>query len=333
MSEKKSVGVIEYHDEKYVQEVMEKVKKCIDADVEFLSLKNHGTRVLKKYDVIYDMISPFNKYVSEIMKIYYLNGTYVMNNPFTTTLYNKILQMEKLVELGIPIPKTIFIPNVPDEGEEDFVEKPDFEEIEKSLGFPMVMKPYDGFGNHSISVINSRKELKEMWNKKKEKIQLMQEPIVPDDFYRIFCVNDGKVNFLKRRPKFVEAKEWDFNDTSKLTSDLRKQIIEQSALINKEFGYDLTTIEWSITKDGKAYVIDVNDAPNIADPVKAKEMDLHFPEELYHWLVDNISEMIVNKVDMDIFDRQKHLLKMFNSNMTSVVSKLKQLNPLNLIAH
>ncbi len=304
MPEKKSIGIVEYHDDQYILDVIEIVKKNIDTDIEFISLKNHGISRLKKYDVIYDMISPFNKYVCEIMKIYYLNGTYIINNPFIITLYNKILQTAKLAQLGIPMPKTIFAPNIFHESDknfdEDLVQKPDFDEIIMELGLPILTKPYDGYGNDSIHVINNKKELEDIWNKEKERIHLFQTPIVPDDFYRVFCVNDGNVNFLKREPRFVEAKNWDFEDTSRLTPKIKKQIETQSAIINREFGYDLTSIEWSIDKEGNAYVIDINDAPNIADPIEAKETDLWFPEDFYNWLIKNISEMIIKKAELSL---------------------------------
>ncbi|MBN2111616.1 hypothetical protein JW707_00805, partial [Candidatus Woesearchaeota archaeon] len=129
MAKKKKVGVLEYRDEKYIKEVMKIVKKNTDANVDFFGLGQHEFRKPGEFDVIFDMISPFNKYISEIMKVYYLNGAYIINNPFVVTTYNKIIQTYKLMEMNMPFPRTVVLPNESDETETGFVDKPYFKSI------------------------------------------------------------------------------------------------------------------------------------------------------------------------------------------------------------
>lgn len=305
----KKVGVLEYHDEKYIKEVMAIVKKNADVDISFLKLNNCNFSELGKYSVVYDMISPFNRYVAEYMKMHFLNGTYCINNPFTISTYHKFMQIYKLIEMKMPIPQTIVIPNYSEETDNGFVSKPDFKEILDRFKFPFIMKPYDGFANQNIFVIKSKKELYKTYEEHKDMILLVQDGIVPIDFYRLFIINKKNIVWLKRQPRFIEAKNYDFYDFSKLTPSLKRMIEKKSLEINKEMNYDLTTIEWSLTKEGKAYIIDVNDAPNIADPRKAKKMDLHFPQEVYNALVKHISDMILEKLEKD-----KHPKRFINSS-------------------
>lgn len=321
--EKKKVGVLEYHEEKYIQEVMDIVNKHPNLEMSFIDISDHDFSDFSQFSVVFDMISPFNRYIAEIMKMHYLNGTYVINNPFVVTSYNKILQMHKLMEMKMPIPKTIVLPDEPDESENIFIKKPFFEKMVGKLKFPLVMKPYDGFGNMDVHVIHNPEELHTKYEKYKKRIMLLQEAIKPIDYYRVFTVNKNHSFFVKRQPRFIEAENFDFHNFDKLTPELRKQIGDMSAEINKKMGYDITTIEWSITAEGKAYVIDVNDAPNIADPEKAKEMDLWFPEEGYHWIVDKISKMIIEKAEMNPIKRSLQMHDDIKITMNTLISGLE----------
>lgn len=296
---KKNRGILEYQSEKYIFDIIDRIKPKLNANISFLSLKDHDFSDFKRYDLIYDMISPFNKYVAEIMKIYYLNGTYIINNPFVVTTYNKIIQTHKLIEMNMPIPKTLILPDEPDSSESDFFTKPLFEEIAKKFKFPLIMKPYDGFANIGVNVVNSIEEMQNIQDRNKDKIMLLQEAIKPIDFYRVFIINKKHVYFLKRKPRFIEAEKYDFYDHSKLNPVLRKYIEQRSIEITKKIGYDLSTIEWSITEDNKAFIIDINDAPNIPDAEKAKKDDLFFPDKAYQFVIDNISKMIIDKVKAD----------------------------------
>jgi len=317
------IGVIEYHDEKYIKEVMKIVERKIDSEISFLEIKEYDFSELDQFSVIYDMISPFNKYLTEIMKIYYLNGTYIINNPFVISHYNKILQTYKLIDMKMPIPKTMILPNEPDQSEKDFVGKPYFKVIFKKFNLPFIIKPYDGFANSDVFVINSHRDLYHVYKEKKAKIMLVQEAIFPVDYYRVFVANKKNVCFLKRKPRFIEAENYDFYDFSLLTPELKNYIEKKSIHICKEMGYDLSTIEWSITKDKKAFIIDVNDAPNIADPRKAKKANLHFPEETYSWLVDKIANMIIEKSKINPRKRDVVMSPNFAITLKNLVSGLK----------
>jgi len=319
----KKVGVLEYHDEKYILDVMDIVRKKTGAEVSFIGLRDYDFSDFSQYSVIFDMISPFNKYIAEIMKVYYLNGTYVINNPFATSTYNKIMQAYKLVEMNMPAPKTVVLPNTPDDSESDFIVKPFFKDIVKKFKFPIIMKPYDGFANQGVYAVNSYKEIEKIWEENKNRIMLVQEAIVPVDYYRVFTINKKHMYFLKREPRFVEAKKYSYKDYTLLTPSLRKYIEKKTIEINKEMSYDLSTIEWSITKDKKAFVIDVNDAPNIADAEKAKKMDLFFPAEAYDFIVKHLSEMIIEKVNMDPHKRDIQMSEDFATTIKSIVKGLK----------
>jgi glutathione synthase/RimK-type ligase-like ATP-grasp enzyme len=322
--DKKRIGVIEYHDELYIKRVMEIIKKKTGAKTYFLSLRNYDFHKFGDFSVIYDMLSPFNRYLAEIMKLHYLNGTYIINNPFTVSNYNKILQIHKLIEMKMPIPETIVLPNESEEIKDGFVKKPSFNGIKYKFKYPFIMKPYDGYANCDVFVINSKKDFYKVYNTMKQRIMLVQEAIVPVDFYRVFCVNKKHVCFMKRKPRFIEAKDYDFYDFRYLTPELKKYIEKKTIQINKEIGYDMSTVEWSITEEGNVYVIDVNDAPNIADPKKAKQMDLFFPVEVYNWLVEQISEMIIEKLNMYPQKKGLRVEGGFNS-MQFLFSKLSEL--------
>ena len=292
----KRIGLLEYSFEQYIHDVMALVKKSVDVDFSFMSFGSHRLSGLEHFDLIFDTISPFNKYVAEMAKLYRLKGTYIINDPFVTSAYNKMVQYDKLAKLGMPIPKTFIVPDKPDTTERVFVRKPLYRDILDNFSFPFVMKPYDGWGTYDIHVIGSRKDLFRVGREKQDRIMLVQEAVFPVDYYRVFVINKKDVYFLKRKPTFIEAKNFDFRDFSVLTPKLRNFITRSSVKICRSIGYDFSTIEWSITEEGKAFIIDVNDAPNVADPKKARRNRTYFPKEAYDWVVDRISGMFVEKI-------------------------------------
>ena len=97
-----------------------------------------------------------------------MNGVYVLNNPWSVQSNEKHTSYCAMMKLGMPVPKTVFIPP------KEYEDSPDLqvtleryarlfhlEDIGQGLGYPVFMKPYDGGGWIGVSKIDNDEEFHE----------------------------------------------------------------------------------------------------------------------------------------------------------------------------
>jgi glutathione synthase/RimK-type ligase-like ATP-grasp enzyme len=89
--------------------------------------------------------------------MYSLQGTYVINNPFSSGCDDKCLQNQICEKLGIPIPKTVLIPSVyKEKNYTDLINDIDWS---KFRNFPLILKPYDGYAWDDVYTVRSPEEI------------------------------------------------------------------------------------------------------------------------------------------------------------------------------
>ena len=90
--------------------------------------------------------------------------------------FNKRKLIDRAIELNVPCPETMYI-------EDDTA----FEERTKNLKFPVVIKPVRSRGGHGISFVDSRHQLKEIYDDSLKKFGplLIQEKIPYEERYSV----------------------------------------------------------------------------------------------------------------------------------------------------
>ena len=168
-----------------------------------ISLREVSIPTNLDYSVVVDRMSYNHPFLLEAVKSLSLGGAYVINNPFSFTATNKIVDTGICSELGIPHPKTIVLPLINEEWDVgNSVREPDLEQVGKGIGFPCVLKPHNGFAWENVYFVNSMNELRNLYDSlKSEHVLLVQEKIEHKDYYRAFCVGKGEVLFVKYNPK------------------------------------------------------------------------------------------------------------------------------------
>ncbi|HUV52773.1 MAG TPA: hypothetical protein VMW64_06840, partial [Dehalococcoidia bacterium] len=86
--EQNKVGIIELKDDPFILDV---VSMLSDLPVEFLSFADWTVPITTDYRVIVDRLSYRSSYLKEVVRNLALDGTYVINNPFTASVSNKML--------------------------------------------------------------------------------------------------------------------------------------------------------------------------------------------------------------------------------------------------
>jgi hypothetical protein len=276
------IGILESKGDVFVNDIAGRLS---GNDVQFISVKENRIEKVD-FDVIFDRLSYANDHLAEYLRIASMNGTYVINNPFSTVGRNKIIDFHVCKSVGVPQPKTVALP-MTDAEIKDSISEPDIDNIVKEIDLPCVVKPYDGYGWENVFVVNSIGELKNLYAALKEKeILLVQEMIDWQDYYRVFCVDKKEVLFIKYIPRpfaMGECIQSDLKPIESLLPKLKRLTIK----LNQALDLDLNVVEWAIDKDGKPFVIDTfNEFPDVNKNT--------IPPDYYNWIIEKICGCITS---------------------------------------
>ena len=272
------IGILEFRRDEFTTEV---IKKLRGHKLSYINLKEWKVPLSSDYRVIVDRLSHCDMLLRELLKNYSIDGTYVINNPFSASLSNKIIDSKICSELGIPIPETRVFPKTDEELEsEGMIEKPDWESLKGKLSFPVIFKPFDGYGWVNVYTVNSLEELKNLYNAFKDRNVMIVQKYVSPTVYRAFCINK----------KHVLIKKWNPPTTTDLSeiSDVAEKIKKWTIALNKALDFDFNSAEWCIDENGKPFLIDAfNEVPLIV----RRELD----NEQFNWVVEKFAECIEEK--------------------------------------
>ncbi len=280
------IGMLELRSDKFINDVISKLQGY---EIDFLSFREQSTPITSDYRVVVDRLSYDNPYLREIVKNLALSGTYVINNPFSSTTINKILDIKLFESIGIAHPKTIVLPRIDKNCDmNEIIREPDWGRISDEITFPCILKPFDGYAWTNVYRIESLENLKLHYDGMKyEYILLVQNLIKFVDYYRVFCINKKDVLISKWDPKPFDTGEYIYSDLTQI-ADLRDRMVDSTIKLNALLDLDINAVEWCITGDRQAVVIEAfNEVPDI--------IPAHMPETYYTWLVEKFSECVRDK--------------------------------------
>lgn len=284
----KKIGILSAKED-FTEAILNKINKIGEGSIlaEFCKLPYLKIcRPKPYYDVIIDRASHCIEFFSPFLKQVALQGTYVINNPFKFPADDKFFNNVIADKLGISIPKTYCLPSFE---HSEYINNEDlqnidlpvkWDEIIEDLGFPAILKPYDGYGWVNVFKVNSKDELIEIYEQTGQEVMLLQQYIEFDHYVRAFAIGTEEVLPIKYNPSEREY----IVDHEHLSAEMGEIIVEQAKLINKVLGYDINTIEFAI-KENIPYAIDFMNPVPEAKPHSLKE---YFP-----WVVERVSQFAV----------------------------------------
>lgn len=293
----KKIGILFGMEDTFPWAFIERVKKLskgrIEAEAVRIDKLEQGADY--GYAVIIDRISQDVPFYRAYLKNAALNGTYVINNPFWWSADEKFFNNCLMEKIGIPVPKTVLLPSHerPDNTKENSFRNLafpfDWDYIFEYVGFPAYMKPHDGGGWKSVYQVTSPED---MWNKLAETEQLVmmvQEEIVFDDYYRVYCLGKKYVHIMPYEPRNPHHLRYatTHKTEGKELEKLLKTIEDYTIKINEALGYDFNTVEFAV-RDGVPIAIDFcNPAPD-ADVNSVGE-------ENFEWIVEHAAKLAIEK--------------------------------------
>ena len=247
------------------------------------------------YDLIIDRISHEVPFYRAFLKRAALEGTVVINNPFWWSSDDKFFNYSLATKLGVAIPKTVLLPQknyiegITSESLRNLEFPLDWQAVADYVGFPAIIKPFDGGGWKNVSRVNSLEELWEVYDTTDTLCMTLQEMIDWDQFVRCYCIGQEDVLIMPYDPRkaYLSGEQY-VHDPGYLSAEVADRVGRDVLTLNRALGYDINTVEFAI-KDDVPYAIDfMNPAP---------DAELASVGEFYHnWLTKAVTDLVFRRL-------------------------------------
>ena len=285
------IGIMRGRENSFPNALIEKINGMkAGVTAEFVMMGGTSLSEPCPYRVILDRISHEVPYYQVYLKQASLQGTYVVNNPFWVHQDDKFFGYSLAQKLGIPVPKTVVLPNF--EHVKDITPESlrnmwpiDWDARLKEIGLPCYMKPAFGGGWKSVQKVKTKEEAIAFYEQSGQLTMMLQENIAWDDYIRCLCIGRKYTRPIRYNPKPFAQGEY-VQDLGVLDKKQAKQAEEFSILFNEAIGYDTNAMEFAV-KGGVLYAIDIT---NHACDMDIKSLrEAHFP-----WTVEHVAKFLVD---------------------------------------
>jgi len=281
-------GMEDTYPQAFIDRINSKGEKGIMAEAVSIDkvVQNKGG----EYAVIIDRISQDVPFYRAFLKNAALTGTNVINNPFWWSADDKFFNNCLADTLGVPLPNTVILPS--NEHPTDTTSKSfrnlkypmDWEGIFDYIGFPAYMKPYAGGGWKNVYRLEDREEFFQKHQETGQLVMLLQEEIVFEDYYRVYCLGCKDVRirpYEPRSPHHLRYVVENPNTDKKLMATIKDYTLR----LCKGLGYDFNTVEFAV-RDGIPYAID------FGNPAPDAELT-SVGAENFEWVVETSAKMAI----------------------------------------
>lgn len=285
------IGLLHFDSEpgKEVEEVLNKIPpfrnihgQRIKIIAEHVTVHEIPIDYQTKYRLILDRSSHRLMQAVGLLKMFAYRGVNIVNNPLSFWWFvdNKDAAYGMMRDLGLAIPKTYLLPQhtTPylDQTEFGYHRHFDWEKMMSDIGWPCYIKPADGRGAIDCNRAETMEELIGYYDESGTRVMMVQEAIQSPHEWHVRCLCIGRkiipMKFIFRKFDLAEyIWEEDF-----LPPAVLKQVIEQSRIINRAFGYEMNSVEFVIDESEKAWAIDFNNP--VPDGRREKLGDEYFAE-------------------------------------------------------
>ena len=260
-------------------------KNKVTFEIERVSIEPHRLRDPSRYDLVMDRLTYWYRTSREwIKKIAIMDGTYVLNSPWTFQSMEKQTSYCAMMRLGMPIPETWLVP--PKEHEETADLKPTLEryarlfdlgDIGEKIGYPLFMKPYDGGAWVGVTKIDNADQLREAYDQSGRHIMHLQQAVDPYDVF-VRCLGIGpQVRVMRYNPSAPLHDRYVVGE-NELDSKTLASLRASTLTINSFFGWDFNSCE--LLRHTKTNIWHPIDFANACPDSQVTSLHYHFP-----WLV------------------------------------------------
>jgi hypothetical protein len=198
-----------------------------------------------------------------------VNGTYLLNSPFTFQSMEKHSAYCAMVRLGLKVPATTLVPykNPIDNVRwaytaERYNEPFDLDALAERHGYPLYMKPFDGGGWRGVSRINDPADLHRAYDESGEMLMHLQSTIDFEHFARALSIGPETM-VMDFRPEQPMHNRYAVSHGF-LSQSAGWQTVAISRVVNAFFSWEFNSAEMLVRGD-EVYPIDyANACPDVA---------------------------------------------------------------------
>ncbi len=198
-----------------------------------------------------------------------VNGTYLLNSPFTFQSMEKHSAYCALVRMGLKVPPTTLVPykNPVDNvrwayTSEKYNREFDLDRVAEDLGYPLYMKPFDGGAWRGVSRINDRGDLHRAYDESGEMLMHLQATVDYEHFARALSIGPETM-VMDFRPDQPMHQRYAVNHGF-LSESAGRQTVAISRIVNAFFRWEFNSCEMLVVGDD-VYPIDyANACPDVA---------------------------------------------------------------------
>ena len=255
----------------------------VGVEVERVTIEPFDLRQPCNYDLVIDRLTHwYNTSREWIKKAIIMDDLYVFNNPWSVQSNEKHSTYAAMMQLGMPIPETWFLPPKAYEPLPDlqptlrrYARLFNLGDIGKPLGYPLFMKPYDGGGWKGVSRVDDEAGLRARYDESGKLVMHLQKAVEPFDRF-IRCIGLGPQTRIVRYDPTAPLHDRYTMDRGFVTKEETEILRDTTLTINAFFGWDYNSCE-ALHKDGTWYPIDfANPCPDS----QVTSLHYHFP-----WMV------------------------------------------------
>lgn len=274
-------------EEKFSQAVIDLLNRDGDIQAEWCQFNDLQLGEPCPYRVIIDRLSHCYEFYQPYLKHAVMQGCYVINNPFWFLADDKFFNYVRAAQLGVAIPKTTLLRSreydervLRPQDLHNLPKPMDWQAIAEHIGFPAILKPYDGYGWREVYKVDNLQQLRSIYEESMMDVMMLQEYIDFEHYVRCFVVGKKWVLPTKYDP---HARRY-IVDHAHLTPELGERIVHDCRIINQALGYDINTVEFAI-RDGVPYAIDfMNPVPDAKPEV--------ISQQYFGWLVTHVAKLV-----------------------------------------
>jgi hypothetical protein len=238
---------------------------------ERVTIEPFNLRMVPRHSLVIDRLAWWYWMPREwLKKVALMDRVHLLNNPFTFQAMEKHAAYCAMIRLGLKIPETWLLPQKrpPDnprfEGTaQRYLRYFDLDEVARSVGMPLYMKPFDGGAWVGVSRVEDHDTLHRAYDESGQRLMHVQASV---EKYEIFARSLGigaESIVLRYRPELPQHLRYAV-DHHFLTAEVGEEVLHILRTVNAFFRWELNSCE-TVIRDGVVYPIDyANATPDLA---------------------------------------------------------------------
>jgi hypothetical protein len=240
-------------------------------DVDRITIEPFDLRQQPSYDLVIDRLAYWYYHPREwLKKVALMDGTYLLNSPFTFQAMEKHAAYCAMMRLGLKVPATVLVPykNPVDHAKyaytaERYNEPFDLDAVAEHVGYPLFMKPYDGGAWRGVSRIRNREELHRAYDESGEMLMHLQASVEGYDVFARSLSIGAETMVMKFDPDQPMHARYSV-DHRFLTPELGEEVLTIGRLVNAFFRWEFNSCE-TLVRRADVHPIDyANACPDVA---------------------------------------------------------------------